>query len=718
MTPQNPFQPIVQAINRLFNGGTRLSPQDAELQRHLHHGDDARRQQHFDKALELYHEGLTLARRYDKPFAQSAFLGQIGALHTARKAYEQAEEAFAEAKALAERSNDPSLMARALLNQGAFALRRGDLPQAHKLLNDALEFARKGNDSHVIGLALGNLADVHLKEGNPTYALRLLRDAVPQAISTPQSASYLIGRMGQAHLQVGESDQGKKFLAQATQLAGQHGQSELELLWGVVMADQLYKENRLEDALTMYDMAEQLSTRLVNPPEEWDLLRSLQHRADALYRLNQAEKATQTAERGLTLARAAGNKAAEASILMTLGGIHQLMGRSEDAIQEFNNVLSLLSDGDRVEQARALIQLGSLESERGNNEAAMAHLQKALTVSGSDDPLGRAHTLRRIGMIVQGAEMPEKALEYWSEALTLFESVGDHTQATRLLCDIGTMRRAISGINAAMKDFERATVMLSHVKDAATRGVVLSNVANLYTDLGEVETARSFYKESIELARQTTNRKAESLRLGNFGWHYIMTGNALEGANLLEEALMISREVGDANYVAVQLNNLGLAHHEMRHYDKAEALHRQALTMIESDSKWGGLFRSNLGRTLLARGNAQEALSVLTEGLAISRKYSDRETMTRTLARLADVHLQMGNLEEAEKLAAEGQQLAGKLAYRKGQADALLVRAGVAAKQGNNEGHTRFLREAQRLYNILHDPIAEDLARTLKMTTA
>jgi hypothetical protein len=75
--------------------------------------------------------------------------------------------------------------------------------------------------------------------------------------------------------------------------------------------------------------------------------------------------------------------------------------------------------------------------------------------------------------------------------------------------------------------------------------------------------------------------------------------------------------------------------------------------------------------------------------------------------------LRQGRIDEADKVATESESLSRKWGYRKGQADALVVKAGIAQAQNDPEANLRCLKEARRLYNIVHDPLAEELARVL-----
>lgn len=707
-------------FERLFGSPKQtVNPHEAELRRIMADGDALRRERKLDEALRIYQDGLVQAQQYGLSHIQEIFLSQIGALYTDRHEYEQAEQAFDEALTLANQSDAIFRRARALLNLGAYSLRRGDLEKARVHLEESLDLARKANDGPSMALALGNLVDVFLKQNNPSYAMRLLREVAPSVVNQTQQAAYLLGRMGQAHIALGEQEKGLPLLLQAARLAAQTQQPELELAWTSVLADQMYLEGRMQEATQLYHRADELAQHVNTPPQEYGALRSLINQARAFQRRSDNAEALDAINRALARARQEGNLEAEAQALTVLGSIQQDAGHLPDAVKALEEAVNLYNSRirDNSERIKALVALGGLYADQHDNAKALDIFETALQSADENgtDPAARAYTLRRIGMMMVKQGQFQAALEKWTEALSLFELAGDHAQLARLLCDTGSLRRQLSGINAAMPDYERATMLLSNVRDSVTRGLVLSNVANVYTDLGEVETAKAFYEESLELARAQGNRRAEALRLGNYGWFHIMIGKPNDALTYLESALNISIEVNDKLFIAVQKNNVGQAHHELKNYERAAQFFGEALTAAQNlqDARWIGVFQSNLGRTRFAQGLANEALRLLEAALDASKKANDQETLSRTQARLAEVYLRQGRIDEADTLSRDGELMARKVGYRKGQAEALLTRANVAQARGDSEGQMALLREAKRIFTILHDPIAGDLARVL-----
>ncbi|MFN8419319.1 MAG: tetratricopeptide repeat protein [Anaerolineae bacterium] len=713
-----------QFFSRLTGAQAAVNPNEAEYRRLSQLGDEARNQQQYIRAEQYYVDGLTLAQSSNDAPAIEVFLGLMGALYAAQRNYDRAVHYLTDALSKASQSGEPYRRARATLNMGAYHLMREQYGEAQRYLEEAMSLSRQAADTTTLTLAVCNLADIHLKQNNAAYALRLLRDVVPQALTNQSLASGLIGRLGRAHLAIGETDRGKAALLQAIGFAEQNGQRDLEAQWSAALAEQAYKEGLLDEALRYYNRVEQIggegfATNLPVGFMRYALIRqSAAHAA-----MGRSEEAITAAQRALDLAKEADDPETEASALLALGNAYNRAHRTTEAITALQSAISLFTDFSnqpkmREELVNALLALGTLHQEQGNAAEALQQFDKALELAGDTDRMGRAQTLRSIGAILHKQGNLSAAIEKWTEALNLYELSNAPAHAARLLCDIGGARRSLSGINAALADFERATILINSTKDAATRGYVLSNVANVYTDLGEVETAQAFYQESIHLARQLANRRAESLRIGNFGWFYIMTGRPEEGQRLIEEALSITQSLNDPLVVAVQTSNLGLAKHELKQYALAEGHFREAMAAVlnaksDDEPRWLATFRSNLGRSLAAQGKLDEALTELNAALTVHRQVNDQEGAARTLVRLGDVYLKLGRLEEAEANAKEGENIARKWGYRKGHADGLMVRAGVAQKRGDSATYDELIREAKRLYSILHDPMAKDLARLL-----
>ena len=729
---------------RLSSQNAALTPQQRELGAQIAIGDNARLSGQGKTALDAYQQALTMAVQSGSLHGQEMIQGLIGELLTEQGQYEEAETALRAAIALADQIGERPRQARALGNLGVHYLKRELAARAQAQLERALEFAPPppiivpgSPEARVRMLTLANLGAVYLQQANTSYALRLLQEAytlsqVPLPTNLSE-LSYVTGVYGQAHLASGDTDRGYKLLAQAARLANQVADPSLELMWENTLAEALFDRHVYAESLRHYDRAAELIAKGATPPPAY-----ARHHAINLAQIyqanNQPAKAQTYSDKALSQAHEGVDRLAEARALTTSGEIAQASGQFDTGIANLQQAITLyearlnlapgqttIPDGLANDPAvdpyiDALLTLGELQQAKGDPAGEMASFDRALALSDSAperDRTTRARVLRRIGVALNVQGDTNGALSRWNEAIDLFERGGQPAAAARLLCDSASLRRQIAGLNAALPDYERATVLLNTLNDIATRGLVLANVATLYTDLGEIETASAFFQESLSIARQINDRKAESIRMGNYGWFYVATGQLANAVRTLEDALTISRTLNDPLLVAVQSNNLAQAYFGQKAYTAAKTALDQALSLIDTDPKqnrWRAIFQANLGRWLASQGQTSEAATVYDRALTASRAIGDQENVARILSRQAALAVDQKNWAQADSWTQEAEKIARKWGYRKGQADALAIRAQALRAQGDSTGADQALNDAIRLYTILHDPLASELS--------
>jgi tetratricopeptide (TPR) repeat protein len=322
-------------------------------------------------------------------------------------------------------------------------------------------------------------------------------------------------------------------------------------------------------------------------------------------------------------------------------------------------------------------------------------------------PVEQAHALRDLGVIYSERGDKQAALQEWTAALQLYESEKQHAHSARLRCDIGNARRALGQGQRALKDYEHALMSLSAVNDFETRGVVLSNAAIAYAEQGDVESADDFFAEAINIAHRLGDVRAESTRRGNHGWFMIITGRARRATGALEQALRLSRQADSHLQVAVQTDNLGLAHGE---YEVARHYHEQALELIAplNQPHWEALFKTHYASVLLALGESDRALVLLDVALAFGRSANDADVLTRALLAQARLLLHaQGDIPRAGEALSEALALARRAEQRHLLAEALALSSEQHAAAGQHARAVALWGEAQRLYTILHSPQAK-----------
>ncbi|MEP0763466.1 MAG: tetratricopeptide repeat protein, partial [Chloroflexota bacterium] len=581
-----------------------LNPAQQEINALLETGATAYEQGFNDTALEIYQRGLTLARTTGEKASVEYFLSGIASVYVDRCDFDTARPALDEALQIAREQDDPRALARCLNNLGSFYAAQEQWGVAQTYHQQALDEARRSNHAEGIALTLENLAQDYLQQDNPSYAQHLLKEAVviAQAGGLRRIAPRVVGLLAEATLAVGERANAQKLLQQAVYLAHQAGQEEQELRWLQVLARVELGNGEFTQAISHLQAAENLALRLGNQPVEFFMNSALDLTA-AYQRSGNSAQAEEYATRALAQARSTGNAAHEAMALTRLGMAAHGMGDFARAQSFLDEALAFYEDGrldDRGEHLQILLTLGTSAMRLGDQERAMGYVQRALVLTGEGvEPNRQAEAYHLLGSLANQRGDRNAALEHWGEALRLLENgqgTAHHAQIARLRCDVAQARRESGDLKGALDEYEKALVLLNHITHPPTRGLVLANAATLYTELGDVDTAQAFYDEAISIAQASGDRRAESLRLGNLGWFYSLTGRPQMAIDRLERALALSRELDDMLMIAVQTNNLARTYYFLEDYSTARTLFKQATAAATSlgNVRWLALFQADM----------------------------------------------------------------------------------------------------------------------------
>jgi predicted ATPase/tRNA A-37 threonylcarbamoyl transferase component Bud32 len=214
------------------------------------------------------------------------------------------------------------------------------------------------------------------------------------------------------------------------------------------------------------------------------------------------DEAAVSSRRAWAASRAAGDQLQYARSCVALGQVALLQGSLSMALRRNRAAVSVARDaGNDSLLAMALTNLGNAENRSGAVAEARSSLEEALALrQARGDDLGLSWTHLRLGMVCASA--------------------GDATGAARQLAD--SLRHAESVHYAA------GTILAT---------LALADVSYLQ---GEMELARSRYRQARELARSTKDEATECLALGGLV-HVAAARNAVDEA---AEALSLQEEIG------------------------------------------------------------------------------------------------------------------------------------------------------------------------------
>ncbi|MEM6528513.1 MAG: tetratricopeptide repeat protein, partial [Chloroflexota bacterium] len=569
----------------------------------------ARRNEDYERALTALDRAMQIADT-----EQDTHSVTVIALHQADVLIEQgkldeAEQLLQTVLQTAEAVNQSGFMSYAMSSLGVLQGQRDNWNEARETFENARKIAKEVGNAGAEGRAAGHLADVYLHENNASYAVHLLQESLPQLnqAGDMELSSYFVGRLGEAMMATGQENEGYQLLDRALRLGEQLRDNKMIRRWSVAIGDVAYARHNFQEAYMFYKQALPLFAATPNP----DYIRTLTQTSRACLNIAQPEEALVYAEQAITVTKNHDDEKLLAEARSALGTALRANNRSAEAVEHLEAAAAVNTTVTPA-SIELLRQLAAARSEMGDTDAAAAAYQKTIQQAQQAQlPVAKAEVQRDMGLLYAAQGRLAEAVNQWVAALETFEAENDTDQIARLYSDIAGARRQLGQGQRAIRDYEQALIALNHVEDIATRGLVLSNAGNAYADQGDVDSAESFLKESIDIARKIGDRHAESTRLGNYGWFLLSTGNPRKGIEKLTQALEISTELGLTLQAAVQTDNLGLAYDVLNQYRTALDYHEKALGMLAELEKpplrWQVMFRANAARTRLSLGNVDEA---------------------------------------------------------------------------------------------------------------
>ena len=205
------------------------------------------------------------------------------------------------------------------------------------------------------------------------------------------------------------------------------------------------------------------------------------------------------------------------------------------------------------------------------------------------------------------------------------------------------------------------------------------------------------------LGTQGDGQRAVTLAaaMWRFWW---LRGHITEGRKQLETALAVDGATAAAAR-ATALDGAGVLAETQGDYDRAEALHREALALSRERDDKTGIARAlgNLGVVAFDRGDDDQATALLDESLALAREIGDQLLVATALNDLGTVAFKRLDLEGAELLYQESLSLRRRAGSGSEIARALNNLGAVAIDRGDFAGACQLFSESLSLYRDAGD---------------
>ncbi len=681
-------------------------------------GKQAKYAEEYDRALTLFEQAAALAEGLGDTSSQI-----IATLHRAdifimTDAIDKATELLNQMYHWAERTNQRTALAYALCALGQIAQAQGDWATARERYEKARRIAQLAHAIGAQGRAEGHLADTYLQEGNAAYAIHLLEEALSGLESSGdiEMVSYFVGRLGEAFIASGKEQEGAQLLTQALMVAQGMPFRLQARQWHLALGDYALRKNHMESAKDHFESA----LALFKPPYHSLYAHTRLRAAHAAHAIGDTPNALAHIQAALAIAQTLDDPDLLAQCNMWLGLALQADKRPEEALPYLQEAAQSALIADVADRARVLRALAAAQLALGADEAAIQTYESALALV-ADDLVAAAQTLTGLGHIYRQRADYGPAIQSWSKALEAYQAQNETAYMARLYCDIAEARIASGQRRRAIKDYEQALMLLHKVADKQTRGLVLANAAVAYVDEGDIESAESFFRESIHIAQELGDKMAEALRRNNYGYFLLQIGELQPAAVCLNDALELCRQHALPLLEAVILSNISQVYMARGDAQRAQDYARKALDHANQvgDKRGAASAKTQLAKALLVYSASLEVHALLEEAIRFGRAERDIPLTVSALIGQAQAYQKWNAPEKAKQCIDEAVQIATRAETRRLLADALAVRSQLESDHNDLSRAHATWEEAQKLYRILRAPIKPPmwLAKNQRLAT-
>lgn len=679
----------------------------------------AKRNENYTAAWDALSEAIKMANENQDTHSVTILALHQTDLLIEQARYDEADQVLQQVKETAASVHQRGFSAYIQIMQGRLYMGQNQYDQARDELESARTIAQNMGELNAEGRALGHLADIYLQDDNTSYAIHLLQEAIPKLTQAgdTESLGYFTGRLGEAMTRNDQITEGRRILDQALRQAEHAQDMALIRRWSLALGKTAFQQGKYDEAAMFY----QKSLTMLEHIPQTQQIEAYINLSQAHMMLGQMDKALTYAQKAIELTQPNPNTEQFVQAAGTLGMIHQNMGQNEQAIVHLEQALQN-PPKDKKLYFDLTRTLALAYEKQGNLESATQLYEQAIAKADESQNLrAKAELQRDYGLLHIQRNDLQQALELWSQALVIFENEGLNNQTAQLYCDLANARYQLGMGKRAMRDYESALVALNHINDLKTRGVVLSNAANVYANQGDIESTRSFFQESIEIAQTIKDKTSESTRLGNYGWFLNATGKPREAIEQLTKALEISREHDMTLQQAVQTDNLGLAYGHLSQYKTALGYHEDAQKIVQqldpAPKHWLAIFQAHTANSLLRLERAEEAQPLAEAALNLARQTTNLEALTISLITMARYYVRQNQPNSATTLIDEAKHIARRAEMRHTLAEVMRLSSEHQAALNNLEQAQKDWEEAQEIARLVSAPQAKQLPAWLLDTS-
>jgi predicted ATPase/DNA-binding SARP family transcriptional activator len=257
----------------------------------------------------------------------------------------------------------------------------------------------------------------------------------------------------------------------------------------------------------------------------------------------------------------------------------------------------------------------------------------------------------RLGSLAQRLRRNEMAFQMYSRALAIFEQGGPSSELGLTYIGLGNYYLRVKDFNQALTYSRRGLACFKFLSDRFHEGTALFLLGLTYERCADYPTAKGFLEEALDISREVGDQRGLILRLNQLAGHDCNAGDYETAEHRYMESLELSRAYKDRFQQAIILNNLASIYHPRQDYECEEQVLKESLVICQEigDQDGEAIALNNLGELAIVRGKFQQALDYSRAALDIALRLGEDWTIIAVYDILGCAYLGLGDPDTADQ---------------------------------------------------------------------
>ena len=382
--------------------------------------------------------------------------------------------------------------------------------------------------------------------------------------------------------------------------------------------------------------------------------------------IGNSEKGIQYEKIAIPLAKQLNYKKGEARANGNMGLLLNDLGRLDEAANHHRIALTIRENiGDRQGSGNSYTNLGHIHYDLGNFDSAKYFYMKTLKIREElKDEYGLANCYNDLGNVSKILGSLSDALTYQVNSLKIREKINDQYGVVDSYGNIGGVYSEQSNFPEALKNYKKSLEYAEPLNYKRPMINAFTGIGNIHNRQGNLPEALKNFLSALRISKEINNKRGISMCHDNIGIVLAKQKNYKEAQDNFLAAIAINDKTGDKYGQIRSYTNLGTIYYEQANslikqnkndngnLDSANKYFTRAIVISKEIGDKEGIAMSyfNLGLTIRKKRHFAESLSNYRSALAIFEERGEKYGVAKSLIGIADVLIDSAKAANSSKL--------------------------------------------------------------------